>query len=94
MAVMNGKLAKRWVVRGSVQGVGFRMFVQRKAASLGISGWVRNLDDGNVEVYAAGTASQLDDLASALHQGPRLAEVRSVDEREESVQRLSGFAVH
>ncbi|MDQ2841310.1 MAG: acylphosphatase [Acidobacteriota bacterium] len=90
---MEQKAAKRWIVRGAVQGVGFRFFVQHKATSLGLSGWARNLDDGNVEVYAAGSPQRLSDLAAALHTGPRMADVRGVDEREDSIQHLAGFSI-
>lgn len=74
------RIAKRWLVSGAVQGVGFRFFVQHKAVALGVTGWARNLDDGRVEVYATGTEKQLSDLAAALHLGPRMANVRSVEE--------------
>jgi acylphosphatase len=87
------KSAKRWFVSGEVQGVGFRFFVQRCAAELGIAGWARNLSDGRVEVYAVGPAARLSDLAAALHKGPRMAEVRSVEERDEEVQALNGFSI-
>lgn len=90
--LMDRKAAKRWFVTGRVQGVGFRFFVQHKATALGLAGWVRNLDDGRVEVYAAGPAAKLSDLASALHVGPRAADVRSVEEREEAVENMSGFS--
>ena len=90
---MHGKAAKRWFVRGNVQGVGFRYFVQHKAAALGVSGWARNLDDGRVEVYAVGSDQQLSDLAAALHLGPRMAEVRTVEERDAAVESVSGFGV-
>ena len=90
---MERKAAKRWLIAGTVQGVGFRMFVQHKATALGLAGWVRNLDDGRVEAYAVGPAARLSDLAAALHMGPRMAEVRSVDEREMPVENLSGFSV-
>lgn len=90
---MSRKAAKRWLVRGIVQGVGFRYFVQHKAATLGVSGWARNLDDGRVEVYAIGSPEQLSDLAAALHLGPRMAQVRSVEEHDDTVQTVSGFAV-
>jgi len=93
MSGMNRNVAKRWLVSGRVQGVGFRFFVQHKASSLGLSGWARNRDDGRVEVYAIGNAQKLSDLAAALHLGPRMAEVRSVEEREESVEKLSGFSI-
>jgi acylphosphatase len=90
---MNRKVAKRWFVEGNVQGVGFRFFVQHKATALGLSGWARNVDDGRVEVYAVGTAAQLSELAAALHVGPRMAHVRSVEEHEEAVESVSGFAI-
>ena len=90
---MERKQGKRWIVRGSVQGVGFRFFVQHEASRLGLTGWARNLDDGTVEVYAAGPPARLSDLASALHAGPRMADVRGVEERDEPVQELSGFSV-
>jgi acylphosphatase len=90
---MERKAAKRWFISGMVQGVGFRYFVQHQANALGLSGWVRNLDDGRVEVYATGPASRLSDLAAALYKGPRMSDVRGVEEYEEAVQNLSGFAV-
>jgi acylphosphatase len=90
---MSTKTAKRWFVSGEVQGVGFRYFVQEKAASLGLVGWARNLPDGRVEVYASGPAARLDNLAAALHVGPRAARVRSVEEREEAPENLHGFAI-
>ena len=52
-------IAKRYFIRGRVQGVGFRYFAQRAAAELGVTGYTRNLDDGRVEVYAVGTPDQL-----------------------------------
>ena len=86
-------LAKLYRVRGRVQGVGFRYFVEQAAKALGIRGWVRNHDDGTVEVYAAGTPGQLSDLAGLLWQGPRWAEVRGVDESEAALENHSGFSV-
>jgi acylphosphatase len=93
MKFMGRKEARRWFVSGGVQGVGFRFFVQHKAAALGVNGWARNLDDGRVEVYAVGSPDRLDDLASALHVGPRMAEVRGVEEKEEAVEAVSGFHI-
>lgn len=90
---MESKAAKRWLITGTVQGVGFRYFVQHKAASLGLAGWVRNRDDGRVEVYAIGSAARLSDLAAALHAGPRMAQVRHVEEREDKVENMAGFGV-
>jgi acylphosphatase len=85
--------ARRWLVSGRVQGVGFRYFVQGKANDLGLGGWVRNLDDGRVEVYAVGEVAGLSDLAAALYLGPRMAEVRSVEEKQDVVQQMAGFVV-
>ncbi len=74
--------ARRFVVRGRVQGVGFRWFVEREAHLLGIAGWVRNNVDGSVEVLAMGTRDQLLGLRSRLRQGPRAARVDDVEESE------------
>jgi acylphosphatase len=89
----NQKQAKLYRVRGRVQGVGFRYFVEHSAKALAIRGWVRNVDDGSVEVYAAGTPAQLSDLAGLLWKGPRWAEVRGVDESDAAVEDHAGFLV-
>jgi acylphosphatase len=75
-------LARRFVIRGRVQGVGFRWFVEREAHLLGISGWVRNNADSTVEVLAMGGLEQLVRLRSRLQQGPRAARVDDVEESE------------
>jgi acylphosphatase len=64
-----------------VQGVGFRYFAQRAAAELGLTGYVRNLEDGGVEVYAAGPEGELSRFAALLQRGPRGALVHTVDEQ-------------
>lgn len=87
------KTARRWFVRGRVQGVGYRYFAQHAATSLNLSGYVRNLDDGRVEVYASGPASALDELAGMLHRGPRFSEVRGVEEQEAEVHQYGGFHI-
>ena len=81
--------ARRFVVRGRVQGVGFRWFVEREAHMLGVFGWVRNNADGSVEVLAMGTREQLSGLRSRLQQGPRAARVDAVEEKE--VQPVAGL---
>ena len=80
-------LAKRFFVSGRVQGVGFRFFVERTAASLGVNGYVRNLFDGRVEVYALGKAEKLEALRNALQRGPRMARVEKVEELDADVRR-------
>jgi acylphosphatase len=89
----NATTARRYVVRGRVQGVGFRWFVQREAQTLGISGWVRNNIDGNVEVIAVGSEQQLAVLAAKLKSGPRAARVDAVDESPASAENISGFRI-
>ena len=74
--------ARRFFVRGRVQGVGFRWFVEREAHILGVAGWVRNNADGSVEVLAQGTRDQLSGLHSRLREGPRAARVDAVEESE------------
>jgi len=82
------------VVRGRVQGVGFRWFVEREAHMLGIAGWVRNNHDGSVEVLAQGTRDQLSGLRSRLREGPRAARVDEVAEAEaQPVAGLSSFRI-
>jgi acylphosphatase len=85
--------ARIYLVRGRVQGVGFRDFAQRMASSYGLTGYVRNLDDGRVEVYAAGPADKLSDLAAALRKGPRFSDVRGVEEQEAEMRRYSSFQI-
>jgi acylphosphatase len=67
------------LVRGRVQGVGFRAFVFRQARALGISGWVRNRADGSVELEAEGEAAALDGLEEAVTRGPAGARVTAVE---------------
>jgi acylphosphatase len=85
--------AKIYLVRGRVQGVGFRDYTQRTADSLGLTGYVRNLDDGRVEVYAAGLPDKLSDLSAALRKGPRFSDVRGVEEQEAALQHYSDFQI-
>src|SRR5579863_3558427 len=72
--------ARRFIVRGRVQGVGFRWFVEREAHILGITGWVRNNADGSVEILAQGSRDQLFGLRSRLREGPRAARVDGLEE--------------
>ena len=85
--------ARRYFVRGRVQGVGFRYFVERVAAELTLTGYTRNLDDGRVEVYAVGPPAKLSEMNQRLWQGPRFADVRGVDEEEAAVRQYSSFRI-
>jgi acylphosphatase len=69
----------RAVVHGAVQGVGFRYFILRKGQELGLNGWVRNNDDGTVELVAEGPRKALERLNEAAAEGPRMARVQRVE---------------
>jgi DNA ligase D-like protein (predicted 3'-phosphoesterase) len=71
--------AVRALVRGEVQGVGFRYTVVERARELGVMGWVRNEDDGSVRVHAEGTAQAVEDLVAYLREGPPAAQVSDVE---------------
>jgi acylphosphatase len=72
--------AKRLLIAGRVQGVGYRAWMAHKAGELGISGWVRNRPDGSVEALIAGDVASVEELARLCRRGPRMAEVSSIDE--------------
>ena len=85
------RVARRYLIRGRVQGVGFRAFVERAANAAGLSGWVRNLDDGRVEAYIVGAAGQLSAIEGQLWKGPIWASVRGVESNEEALDETHGF---
>jgi len=85
--------AQRFIVHGRVQGVGFRWFAEQAASVAGVSGWVRNRDDGTVEAVAAGSKEQLDEFAGYLRKGPRFAVVRRVEVTECPRLAASGFSI-
>ncbi len=84
---------RRYLISGRVQGVGFRWFVEREAAQLGIAGWVRNCENGDVEVMATGTREQLSALRRHLEQGPRAARVDHVVESRAPLLQASSFRI-
>jgi acylphosphatase len=73
-------IAKRLVITGRVQGVGYRAWMLDKARALGLSGWVRNRADGAVEALVAGDVAAVEEMSRACRRGPRLAEVARIDE--------------
>jgi len=83
-------LAKRFLISGRVQGVGYRYFAERAASRLSIRGYAKNLSDGRVEVYAIGTTEQLNELAGKLKRGPIMSRVERVDENAAEI--LAKFA--
>jgi acylphosphatase len=78
--VSNATLAKRYFVSGMVQGVGYRLFTRAAAEKLHVSGFVRNLSDGRVEVFAMGAPQQHAELRTILERGPRFSSISSVNE--------------
>ena len=73
------RVARRFLISGRVQGVGFRFFAERMAAHEGIHGWVQNLPDGRVEASAEGEAEAVDRFEGRLRQGPPGARVDHID---------------
>ena len=86
-------IARRYIVHGRVQGVGFRWFAQKAASDLGLHGYARNLDDGRVEVYAIGPTAKLDDLNGMLWKGPRMSDVRGVEAMEAQMVNYRDFRI-
>ncbi len=74
--------ARQYLVTGRVQGVGYRFFAVSEADRCGVSGWVRNLPDGRVEVHAEADESILDTFKAGLEQGPFGARVQVITEAE------------
>jgi acylphosphatase len=77
---MQGRVARKFLIRGEVQGVGYRFFVQRAAARHQVVGYVRNCPDGTVEAFAEGPASNVDAFKDDLVTGPEGAVVDQVEE--------------
>jgi len=87
-------IARRFVIAGRVQGVGFRWFAESAAAREGLHGWIRNLPDGRVEAQAEGDAEALERFERALRQGPASARVETVDvDTVMPTGRTTGFSV-
>jgi len=85
-----------FLIQGRVQGVGFRWFVEREASQLDLRGWVRNTEEGEVEVVAAGEQADLDELRSSLKRGPRGSRVDRVVEHlldDSEAQDLDSFRI-
>ena len=86
-------IRRRVVVRGHVQGVFFRDTARRIATRHGVAGWVRNNPDGSVEAVLEGEPEAVEVLVRFMHEGPRGADVRSVDVEEEEPEGASAFSV-
>jgi acylphosphatase len=94
--VSDTKLAKRYFVSGMVQGVGFRYFAQATAQKLCVGGFVRNLRDGRVEVFAMGAPWQHAEFRAALERGPRFSSISAIQEETATAdpQYEGGFVIN
>ncbi len=84
-------VARHCIVRGRVQGVWFRGTTKDRADARGVAGWARNCADGTVEVWLEGEPDAVASVERFLHEGPRGADVESVDARDAEPEGLSGF---
>lgn len=82
-------ICKRYLISGRVQGVFYRANAQQQASALGLLGWVRNLQDGRVELLACGDQSTLKELEKWLQIGPEYAKVSNIDVITEDLKELS-----
>jgi acylphosphatase len=87
------RVARRFLIGGRVQGVGFRWFTVDAAAREGISGWVRNLADGRVEIAAEGEVAAMTRFERAIRHGPPHADVDDVSVLDEVPSGASGFGI-
>lgn len=90
---MDEKISIHCFVSGKVQGVWFRANTQKEAQQLGLTGWVRNLGDGRVELMASGTRDQIGALKAWLRRGPELAEVTDMECQEIPWREFESFDV-
>ncbi|MFC8801664.1 acylphosphatase [Promicromonospora sp. NPDC057138] len=90
---MGTLVARRVVVSGRVQGVGYRYLLEREAAVAGLAGWVRNTAEGTVEAVLEGSPSAVEDVLRWMRHGPRGAVVVSVDVTDVAPQARTGFTI-
>jgi acylphosphatase len=93
---VSDRVIRHIVVRGRVQGVGYRAFVEDQAHQRGLQGWVRNRRDGSVEAVFAGPAAEVEAATAACRRGPFSAQVSALDQREGTEADLAargGFSV-
>ena len=88
---MEQRIAVRLIIKGRVQGVGYRWWAQGRARALGLDGWVRNLRDGTVELVAAGPRDAVERLMAVCRNGPPAAAVESIEQFVARDEGLAGF---
>lgn len=87
------KKAIRLYITGTVQGVFFRQYIKENADKNSVLGYVRNLEDGRVEVFLQGESNSVDSLIAICKRGPQHSQIRSVEEKEERLQDFKEFKV-
>ncbi len=87
------KEAAQIIVSGVVQGVGYRAWTERTARDLALDGWVRNLEDGRVEIFVQGESTRIRELVERARRGPRHADVSAIDVRKREPIDVDGFSV-
>ena len=88
------RVARRYIIAGRVQGVGFRYFTEAAARREGVDGWVRNMADGRVEVVIEGDLESVDRVEAAVRRGPSSARVEGFDVQEQAPSgRTTGFSI-
>jgi len=87
-------VARRYIITGRVQGVGFRYFAEAEAARAGVHGWIRNLPDGSVEAFVEGEQADVDAVEAALRRGPSSSRIDDVEVHDAApTHRPSGFSI-
>ena len=86
-------IARRYILRGRVQGVGFRYFTYEVARELGIQGWVRNRSTGEVEIRAQGSMEAMRQFMTRIQSGPSLAMVEGIEAKEVELKTYTGFLI-
>ena len=86
-------VARHYIVKGRVQGVGFRYFTRRLAEQLDIKGWVKNLENGAVEVHAEGDENPMEQFFRKIKRGPSLAFVQEVEAGEVEPEGYQDFSL-
>jgi acylphosphatase len=86
-------IARHYLISGRVQGVGFRYFAERAAREAVVTGWVRNLADGSVEVHANGNPAQMELFESKLRVGPPRSEIRGFESSEAALTQTKSFEI-
>jgi acylphosphatase len=87
------KKSVRLYISGTVQGIFYRGFIKENAEKLGIKGFVRNLEDGRVEIFCEGNPEEVKKMIAICKKGPRHAEIKKVEEKEEKFQNFKTFKV-